>query len=290
MIRFAIVLLSLFTSLQIFAADYVKQCDVFGQPLPGGYCIFKPTANASRDIVYYFHGRGGNLDYFLDDEYYTGQIRTEWAKHHARLPTVIAISFGGDWFLAEKNASAYSGLFEVVTQQIMPKLEAAIGGKRGRRILFGESMGGFNTVQLALKTKLFDKAAILCAPMSTISIFATTAEIEAYVLASHAHKYWVSQSATKVLDQVNEAATLAKMIFPTPADWDKGNPLTLAETSRSRTQLYVAAGFYDPYALYEGNEKFADTLEKRHRRIDWRPQWGGHCTMDIPSLAKFLVR
>lgn len=289
MIRITLFILSIAFSFQAAAADYVKNCGAFAAPLPGGYCIFKPTAHASRDVIYYLHGRGGDLDQFLDDHYYTGQIRKEWKQRHERLPTIIAVTFGPDWLLAEKNASPYSGLFDAFTKQVMPNLEAAIGFKHGRRLVFGESMGGFNTIQLALKTRLFDKAAALCAPMAEVSAFASDAEIEAYVKTTHAYDYWLAKDPNEVMNNVKSALTLVRAVYPTPADWEKGNPLALAASTRSRTQMYLAAGMHDVYALYEGNEKFAEIFKGRGKRIEWRAQWGGHCAMDIPSLARFLT-
>jgi hypothetical protein len=41
--------------------------------------------------------------------------------------------------------------------------------------------------------------------------------------------------------------------------------------------------------LYEANEKFVGVLQRHGRQVKWHPQWGGHCAMDIPSLARFLV-
>jgi len=97
------------------------------------------------------------------------QVRSEWAKNHERVPTVISVSFGPVWLLAEKNGSPYSGLLNAFTEKVMPMLEAQLGGLHGRRLIVGESMGGFNTLQVALKTRLFAKAAALCAPMAGVS-------------------------------------------------------------------------------------------------------------------------
>jgi hypothetical protein len=35
---------------------------------------------------------------------------------------------------------------------------------------------------------------------------------------------------------------------------------------------------------------FAKTLKVRGANVEWRPQWGGHCAIDIVSLAAFLTR
>ncbi|NJM09888.1 MAG: alpha/beta hydrolase [Bdellovibrionaceae bacterium] len=280
---------SLSAAAQIQAADFNTTCAKFSAPLTGGYCVHVPSSHRSRDIVYHLHGSGGSEADFQDPWYYTGQIRAEWKKTGQRLPTVVSISFGSFWLLAEKNASPYSGMFELLTQQVIPSIEAGLGGLRGKRIVFGESMGGFNTAQLALKTKLFSRAAILCAPMSEVSPYADLGTIKAHLEKSAAHQYWRKRDPDAVFNTMKEVITLVQTFFPTEQDYVSANPLVLASNSRSRTHLYVTAGFHDVYALYEGNEKFSGILRASHRRVEWRPQWGGHCVMDIPSLARFLV-
>lgn len=280
----------IFVSAQIHAADYASTCANFPAPLPGGYCIHKPTHHPSRDILYHLHGKGGSQADWADRFYYPEQIRQEWKTRRYYLPTVISVSFGPIWLLSEQNASPYSGLFEKFTRQVMPQLEAALGGLRGRRLVMGESMGGFNTLQLALKTHLFDKAAALCAPVSEVSPFAAPEVLQAYAEKSAAFEYYKTSQPNLVFDSVREAATLAKGFFPTEADYSRGNPLTLARTSRTGTPLYLAAGYYDKYALYEGTEKLVGVLQSRRWPVEWHAQWGGHCAMDIPSLARFLVQ
>jgi hypothetical protein len=279
----------LVVGLQVSATDFTTTCANFAPPLRGGYCIHTPTRHRSRDIVYHLHGRDGSQLDWQDRFNYPEQIRTEWKKHHAYLPTVISISFGPLWLLAEKNASPYSGLFEAFTQQVIPSLEASLGGLRGRRIIVGESMGGFNTSQMALKTNLFQKAAILCAPMSEVSPFDTPEVIKAYIEKLAAWDYYKDDQPNLVYDTMMEAVQLVKGFYPTEKDYQRANPLLLAASTHTHTQLYVAAGYYDKYSLYEANEKFVGVLQRHGRQVKWHPQWGGHCAMDIPSLARFLV-
>lgn len=288
--KFLIALIVLFTSVA-FADDFTKQCGQFTAPLTGGYCIYTPVVDRSRDVLYVLHGHKGSQLDWEDPWNFTEQIRQEWKARRARRPTVISLSFGSTWLLAEKNASPYSGLFEALTQQVMPSLEKSIGGVRGRRIVMGISMGGFNTVQLALKTRLFNKAAALCAPMSEVSPFASNEEIETNLQKSSAYQYWKDSDQQAVHNAVFTSVQLAKGFYPTQADFDKANPLVLAANSNwtNRTALYVTAGFYDVYALYEGNQKFVDLLRGNHMYVEWHPMWGGHCVMDIPSLSRFLV-
>ena len=285
--RYLLFLLFIFNT-----ANAVEQrCGTFPGGIPGGYCIHTPTENHSDDLVYYFHGMGGSQNDWIDPWYYTQQIRQEWKAKGVKVPTVIAISFGPQWFLAEKNNSPYSGLFELFTKDVMPILEANVGPFK-RRMVMGESMGGLNTTQLALKTNLFVKAAIICAPMSEVSPFASPAVIRAHVEKSSAYAYYRQTNPADpdfVFNTAMEAAQIAQKIFPTQTDFDTADPLNLAKSSSTSTSLYVVAGFTDRYALYEGNQKFVQLLNTNGKSVEWHPSWGGHCVVDVASLAKFLV-
>ncbi len=75
-------------------------------------------------------------------------------------------------------------------------------------------------------------------------------------------------------------------------EWKKSEPIEMARSLRSPrpASFYLAAGYFDRYMTLEGNAAFAHLLQKSGTAVDWRPQWGDHCAIDIPSLARFLVK
>ncbi len=291
---FSLFVLSLLCLNTSFAAEKPVvniQCAAFEAPLKGGYCIHKPAQSRNRDIVYYLHGKGNSEKTWQDQFYYPAQIQQFWADHHLPFPTVVSISFGPIWILADKNASPGSGLLSVVSDKIIPTIEASLGGLKGRRIVVGESMGGFNSIQLAFKTKLFDKAGLICSPMATLSPFANQDDVKKFIEASGGWQYYKNSDPDTVNTAVSEMLFLSKGFFPTPEDWKTGNPLDLASQADadSLPTLYIADGFYDKYLSYEATQLFVKTLKERGVRLQWRPQWGGHCSIDIPTLSRFLV-
>lgn len=287
-----LVTLVFFFSTIASAVDFTSQCKKFADPtLTGGYCIHTPTGEASRDIVYYLHGAQLNEKTWQEDWYYTAQIRKYWKEIGAKFPTVISISFGPFWVLAEENSGPFSGLLDKFTKQVMPMLEQEAGGLKGRRILMGESMGGINSIQLTFKTNLFDKVAILCAPMAEISGFSSKEEIEKFMKNSSAWQYYKDAKENPIPKLVGDLLEGQKLIFPTAEEWAKSDPLVLAKNANHLSSpIYLAVGFHDEFVAYEGNEKFAAILKAKGFNLEWRPQWGGHCAMDIPSLAAFLVK
>lgn len=262
-------------------------CSSFPPPLKGSYCVH-PSTTGSKDIAYYLHGRGGDAAQWKDPWYYTSQIQTYWKEHQLSSPTVISISFGEVWLLAKQNSSSSSGLLDLLVAKIIPTIESQLGGLQGERLVFGESMGGFNSIQLILKTNLFSRAATICAPMSEVSPFAEEKDILDYVHETAAWQYYKDHSPQTVWTAVRGSVALAKHFYPSPAEWAEADPIQLAKATEVGAKLYVSVGYYDPYVNYEGNERFVEILKAKGADVEWRPMWGGHCVVDIPSVANFL--
>ncbi|MES3038996.1 MAG: alpha/beta hydrolase-fold protein [Bdellovibrionota bacterium] len=293
MIRFILVSIALILGSSNFAFAEKKinpSCYKIHTPVTASYCIYRADENPSDDILYYFHGLGGNETSWGDKFYYTEQIRQQWKSEGKKIPTVVTISFGQIWLLASKNSSPYSGLLDFVAGALIPGIESQLGGFKGKRILMGESMGGFNSIQMALKTSMFERTAIICAPMAQLSPWATPEEIKAYTEGTVAWAYYTAtNNQAAVTQSIERMITLSRQFYPTPAEWATGNPLVLAASPKSRPDLYITVGFYDNYASYEATGKFVEILRANGANVEWRPQWGGHCVVDIPSVAKFLV-
>lgn len=264
-------------------------CQAFSAPLTGGYCIHHQIGSKNHDVVYHLHGRGGSENSWNDKVSYGEQLREYWKDRGIDAPKIVSVSFGKIWVLASKNASPVSGLFEVLTQQVIPAVEKVMPLHR-RRFVLGESMGGFNAAQLYLRAKGFSKAAVICAPIADLSLDATEEEVKDFIEKSAAWGYYKDWNPGLVTQNVKDMMQLANGFFPTEADWKAANPLELAQSvTKAQPPLYLTVGMYDGFANYEGNQLFADALKKNGARVEWRPQWGGHCSVDIPSLAVFLT-
>ena len=53
--------------------------------------------------------------------------------------------------------------------------------------------------------------------------------------------------------------------------------------------LYLSCGLYDKYGNFEGTEALANLAILKGVKTHWHPLYGGHCAIDITSLADFLV-
>jgi pimeloyl-ACP methyl ester carboxylesterase len=282
-----------FLGLALFGSTAFAVCN----DLPGGkvhYCVYETPGSTNPDVIYYLHGRFGQAERWEEADFYTEGLRQYWQANGKPAPRVVAVSFGPVWLLAEKNPSNYSGLFEVMRDQVIPALEQIIGGTSGKRMILGESMGGFNSLQLALKTGLFEKAAILCAPVAQgVDPWSTEQEVDAWIRKSAAFAYYGEANRSVIDEAVGEMLMMSQQVWQTRANWQTADTLNLAATvdkSSAPVSFYINAGFYDQFALYEGNlELVKILLGKKNVKVEWHPEWGDHCAIDIPSLARFLV-
>ncbi len=243
------------------------------------YCIHSLAGGDNGVIAYFLHGRNLDENIWNDDTFYTAMLQRYWADHHIKSPKVVTISFGPFWLLTPKMSTERSGLLETFTNKVIPTVEAKTG-KFSERWVFGESMGGLNTLALALSTQsLFQKAASICPVVYDLSPSASISEIREMLTRTGCDP--------KVIFAVRQ---LASSYFANETEWKRFSPLSLIETAdpAQTPELYMSVGLYDKYGNYEGVEKLALRAKARGFKINWRPMYGGHCVVDIPSLGEFL--
>jgi hypothetical protein len=258
--------------------DLQATCEGFSLSKPWSYCIYKQSGSDNPDVIYFFHGAGGNPKEYME----WVDMRAEWRTLGLKMPTVIAVSFGPFWLLAEKSTSPRSGLLNYVVDKVMPMLEAKLGNFSGKRSLLSKSMGSFNTTQLVMKhPTLFSKAAIACPAILNVSPFAPQAEVDAFVQRSGADP-----------EKVAWYIRLQKTFYANQTDWEKDDPLLAGKTTLGeRTpEVYMTCGKADQYGFFEGTEKFTILAkETRVLKFVWFPHEGNHCQRDEVAMARFLL-
>ncbi|KPF45307.1 esterase [beta proteobacterium AAP121] len=245
------------------------------------YCVYRAAGGVNGDVVYHLHGRKLEPEIWNDPTYFTAQVQAEWQRAGLVPPTVVALSYGPVWLLAPPGQAGQSGLLGTVWQDISA-IEARMGAPR-RRLLVGESMGGLNSLVLGLsQPQHFHKVAALCPNVYVDSPFAPWPQIREAIVRTGA-----DPRTTFGIWQ------LARDYVADEAEWRRLSPLTLIETAAlqtARPSLYLSAGLYDRYGLYEGVERLAQRAAQRGLPTEWHPLYGGHCAIDVASLAAFLVR
>jgi hypothetical protein len=243
------------------------------------YCITTTKNSTNPDVLFEFHGISESENSWITKERDLS-IRQAWHDLKLQPPTVVSLSFGQVWLLAEKNAAERSGLFELYRDTIYPRLLAKLGEIKGRKIALGASMGGFNVSQIYMKTPgFFDRYAMICPIVAELSPFADNYEIDRYVYLNHANPL-----------RVHAMIKIAKDYFADPASFAKADVLGLVdEVKESRPPLYLSCSHEDPYGIYHGVETFKDKAIKRGLKVKFVDTHGGHCTIDPADLARYLV-
>jgi len=277
---FALVAMSL-SSVSFAETNIEHRCGESSVPTEWTYCISETIGSSNRDIMYYYHGALGSVRTWVDSGH-ARAIRERWEAQGKEAPIVVNISFGPRWVLTSPNSSPYSGLFEVVTQMIMPIVESEmVDSFSGRRILMGFSMGGANVTQLALKTpELFSRATIACPAILSMSPHAGEAEITAFLARTGADR-------EKVVDMLQTA----RQIFPTEADWDNFMPLGLAKNlfGTHTPAMYISCGKTDEYGFYDDTKELARIAKAKEVDAVWQSLAGSHCAYDINAIADFIL-
>lgn len=280
-------LILLMASFSLWARDWHNVCRGFPAPLKGKYCVHVADGSQNQDVLYYFHGSGNSEMTWQQDTFYSELIRQYWDEFEIDPPIIVSLSFGPQWLLAENR------LLPLVTQKMIPFIEKEMGGLKGRRMVLGDSMGGFNASVVMFKTKLFERVAMLCAPMfDGIGLYSSASEIQQYLAQTMVWKIYGKESQHIITESVKGIIDLGKVFYPTAQEWQAHDPIELAQyyIPQEKDSLYLNAGVYDQYALFEGNQRLYQILSDNGLTVDWHPTWGGHCALDVPSLAEFITK
>ena len=242
------------------------------------YTVYRAENGVSDDIIYHLHGRNLDNSIWNDDTYFTAQIQAYWQKSSIKPPTVVVVSYGPVWLLTPKNSKMENGLLNDFIAQL-PEIESKIG-KPKRRILLGESMGGLNVLILGLSHhEMFSKVASLCPGVYLDSPFSDLSTLRAAIKRTGADP--------KIVFGVTQ---LAKKYVSNNEEWNAISPISLIERAdQNYPELYLSCGLYDNYGNFEGTEALANLAIKRGVKTTWHPLYGGHCVVDVASVAEFLV-
>jgi hypothetical protein len=242
------------------------------------FSIYRASIGVSEDIIYHFHGRNLDNTIWNDDTYFTSLIQSHWQKSNIKPPTVVIVSYGPQWLLTPKNSMVESGLMDDFISN-MPFIESKIG-KPKNRILLGESMGGLNVLILGLShPELFSRVASLCPGVYLDSPFSDFNKLKEALKRTGAEP--------KIAFGIYK---MAKTYVSNEEEWKEISPIDLIKKANIHfPELYLSCGLYDKYGNYEGTEALANLANLKGVKTNWHPLYGGHCAIDISSLADFLV-
>ncbi len=243
-------------------------------------CITKTEGSTNPNVLFEFHGLGENVHSWITSKR-DFLIRQAWHTQHLQAPTVVSVSFGSIWLLAQKNSSPRSGLFGYFRDVVYPSILKSLGPIHGQKILLGASMGGFNASQIYLKLPhYFNRYVLICPIIANVSPFSPAAKIQQYITQNNANPF-----------RVYMMMDIAKNYFPTAQSYNTAYPLFLAKKylNASYPPIYLSCSHEDPYGIFNGVKEFAKLAQRRGVDVEWRGTHGPHCTIDDSEVARVLA-
>lgn len=247
------------------------------------WCLNTDPTSSSSTLVYYFHGNGGSEHSWNSPE--REALKALWKQKKLAPPMVVNVSLGASWFLSEIGGMFSPSTQDVMLKTVFPEIEASLKGRVKKRILMGESMGGYNAALLATKRPdLFNKSAIVCPAIYPFAPFISEGEIQNFLSRQpHVNEKVFRKWLVKLQDA-----------FPSQAAYAQHDPIQLARRLNAKSPpMYILADGNDEFGFYEGGEKFSKAVKAMGVSTQWfgipKTTHCGHSAASIDALARFLA-
>jgi len=229
-------------------------------------------------VIYFLHGLNGSAKRWRTDHAtLKKQVRLIWQRQGFEAPRVVVISLGSKWFLID-------GFLREFKETLLPYVEEKIlQGRVGKRYLWGNSMGGFNALQLIMNwPQGFKKAVIVnpfipyCLPYNGFFENLNCAFKHEYTING-----WVNLF---VMD-------LVKQSFPTPDDWAQVDPFIFGQNTLGShsPKIFLTCGTKDVFGFFGSNRDFAEFAESLGVDLEWHPTALAHGEFEPEKVAEFLM-
>jgi pimeloyl-ACP methyl ester carboxylesterase len=225
------------------------------------YCHEYVPGSESKDVILWFHGLDGSQESWHNDN------RRSYMEFKTA-PHVISFSFGPRWFLTDVGFM-YESRLKVFTQELLPMVPRILGFEPQRKILMGESMGGFNVLRLAseLPTE-FERMVAFCPAVMEYSPYWTPSHTNAYL----------AQHPTVDGDLLWKLRLFGIYEFFPPWKWPANNPLDRVEVAGyALPPIFLSDNDHDQYGFNLGTETFLTLLQGHELAAQLFKESGRHC-------------
>lgn len=257
------------------------------------YVIYRTEPVDSQRLIYFFHGAGGDAFTWLQ-AYKT--FRDEWGKKGLAHPVVVAVSFGPKWIFVPNEDVGKRGLLEEFWQEIVPHIETQLSGHIKHRYAIGQSMGGYNALQLALDQPQFFEKMVLNSPaIFNLSLYANDNEIYAYAKRTGTFSY-IQRLKFFLFGLDVDSLAISKIIqsrrvfIPDHKSWEKSSIFRNAryKIDSQFPRLLVTCGDKDEFGLHEGAKILVDIVNENGESAEFHLLDGKHMVRDDRSAVLFL--
>lgn len=257
------------------------------------YVIYKAEPVDTNKLIYFFHGAGGDSFTWLK-AYKT--FRDEWESNDLAHPIVVAVSFGPKWIFVPSVDSGDKGFLEKFWKEVVPHIESQLSCHIKHRYAIGQSMGGYNALQLALDQPQFFEKMVLNSPaIFNLSLYANDNEIYAYAKRTGTFSY-IERLKFFLFGLDVESLAISKIIqsrrefIPDHKSWEKSSIFRNAryKVNSQFPRLLVTCGDKDEFGLHEGAKILVDIVNENGGSAEFHLLDGKHMARDDRSAFLFL--
>lgn len=257
------------------------------------YVIYKAEPVDTNRVIYFFHGAGGGVFTWLKAY---KKFRDEWGGNGLAHPVVVAVSFGPKWIFVPNDDLGEKGILEKFWQEIVPHIESQLSGQVVHRYAIGQSMGGYNALQLALDQPQFFEKMVLTSPaIFNLSLYAGDNEVYAYAKRTgtcsylQRLKFFLFGRDVQSL-AINKILESRRGFIPDHQAWEKSSVFRNArnKVGPNFPSLFVTCGDKDEFGLHEGAKILVDIVNENGGAAEFHLLDGKHMVRDDRSAVFFL--
>ena len=275
------------------ADKYTQECTDYNDPVsPWHVCITKTKGSSSKDVLFYFHRDSNDRCAWLaaprPGSVYRAKAAEWWEENGKQSPTVVVFSIGPRFLLTLEGGRYPVSWF---VESVLPEIRKKLGPKRGKYIIWGTSMGGFNALQLYLRYPgLWDKA-VLNSPLIPVCDPFAGDGVTSCILDT---------SVPQIPLLTRESLNLIREFYPTGETWSAADPLKAAPRllNRRYPPLLIEIGASDEFGFYPGTDRFREIASEKGVSVEYivhgaksGPFWKvpNHLYFDAERFAEFIV-
>lgn len=236
-----------------------------------------PGQKRGDDIIFYFHGIfRSELEWVEENGFGSRYHEALFSNSELAANPVVSISLGGAFLFVDDAPPPFSADLErVFLEKVVPHFRERLGVK-GNNYLLGHSLGGYNSLTLALRNpEVFPLAAVISPYTAPISPFDPEFELKGEELS-------MTRSQVRQLKQMLTSA------YGSRENWDHYNPFELLKGEGPFPRLIISAATDDLPGFNWAIKLYSEALKERGIEHHFCEATGDHRTTCSLLFSSFL--
>lgn len=236
-----------------------------------------PGQKRGDDIIFYFHGIfRSELEWVEENGFGSRYHEALFSNSDFSANPVVSISLGGAFLFVDDAPPPFSADLErVFLERIVPHFREMLGVK-GNNYLLGHSLGGYNSLTLALRNPdIFPLAAVISPYTAPISPFDPEFELK-------------GKELNMTGSQVRQLKQMLTGAYGSKENWERYNPFELLKGEGPFPRLIISAATEDLPGFNWAIKLYHEALNERGIEHQFCEATGDHRTTCSLLFNSFL--